>query len=147
MGGSIFCCLSYYKYKGPILITAKSSSNMNNYSSVSNTTDYMYFDYTLFDISFRNYIRLLESLKQRLVAGLGVSLSYDNQLLNLNDIPPVDDIPQFGLLISGSLRYDIAIGSFEMISIEPYYNYEGRSVARTYPRLASLGVKLSLLFN
>jgi hypothetical protein len=137
---------SYYSYTCNATQTATqyihSTGNFSSSQSNSNNS----YDYTMIDLSFRNYLRIIESHTQRLGVGFGATISPDIHS-NTESIPASDDIPIMSLFISGNLRYDISIASDETIAIEPYYNYEVRSVAQTYPRLASAGLKLSLLFN
>lgn len=147
----VFCIgASYYRYNVSATQTASWAIYTSPTSPVYYTSQTNYtalYNYAMVDFSFRNYVRVIESQTQRLGAGAGVTLSpnvYNNApTSNFAD----ENIPIMCLFISGNLCYDLAIETDEMISIEPYYNYEIRSVASTYPRLASYGLKLSLLFN
>ncbi len=102
--------------------------------------------YTFFDVSFKNYLRFIESHKQRLGLGFGLTTNVTANSNTLESIPSDFDVPALTVFLSGSLRYDISVGPSEIISIEPYYSYE-LSGSSSNPRLASAGLKVSLLFN
>ncbi len=140
--------ISYYSYYASAIQTVSSVYYFNPpVYTTSQTTNTDLFNYTLVDLSFWNYIRIIESLTQRLGAGIGATVSANVYNNTPESAPTSEDIPIMCLFISPCIRYDISLKEDELISIEPYYNYEIRNVANTYPRLASFGLKLSLLFN
>jgi predicted small secreted protein len=140
---------SYYTYNATA--TQIATQTINAYwggvtSTQKNDSDQ--FNYLIIDFSFKNYLRIEESQTQRLGAGIGIATGVvaNTNIPETNPITP-EDIPGLCLFISGNLRYDLVTSHGAIISIEPYYNYEVRSVAGIYPRLASFGLKLSLLFG
>ncbi len=145
--GELSLGISYYSYTSSANETTISTYRYMPGTYISQSVINNINCYTLIDFSFQNYLRFFESNTDRLGLGLGAIISF-NTFNNIPESPLFnEDIPPLCLFVSPSIRYDIALFPHISSSIEPYYNYEIRSVANTYPRLASFGLKLSLLFN